>query len=138
MLGLHRAHRKKVHRSHFIRIDHWLAMATESRTIGTFRRLVEVYGAQVRYDHGASGRASPKLAITLVDKGEKKTFSSPSDQFILFCIEMARKELGTVLTRADMRSLNLQLETAITNDPGARPTTPCCGYGESHFEMDDE
>jgi hypothetical protein len=113
-------------------------MARESKTIGVFRLLIDRYDARVHYDLEGSHKTSPNLSVTLITHGQKMTFTSPSDRFLQFCADLAREELGSVFARADMKALNLQLETVVTIEQRVKSSTSCCACSDSSFEMDDE
>jgi hypothetical protein len=113
-------------------------MARENKVIKVFRFLVDGYGAGVQYDPDLPRDEVPDLIVTLKVDDEEMRLSSKGPQFKLFCVELAREELGEAFTLADMNALNLQLETVISRNEAVRKSGSCCACAEDTFEMDDE
>ncbi len=113
-------------------------MARENKVIRVFRFLVDGYGAEVQYDPDRPRDDVPDLIVTLRVDEQEMRLSSKGPQFKLFCVELAREELGEAFTLADMKALNLQLETVIPRNEAVRKSGSCCACAEDTFEMDDE
>jgi hypothetical protein len=99
---------------------------------------VDRYGARVQFDPDTPKADVPNLIVTLTVSGQTKTFRSTGAQFKLFCVELAREELGEAFTLANMKALNLQLETVVLRNDPVRKSGSCCACAENTFEMDDE
>ena len=113
-------------------------MAMENKVIRVFRFLVDRYDVRVQYEPNAPKDSVPNLIVTLTVNGQVRTYISVSTQFKLFCVELAREELGEAFTLANMKALILQLETIIPRNEAVKKSGSCCACADSTFEMDDE
>jgi hypothetical protein len=113
-------------------------MARENKVIRLFRLLVDQCDAKVQYDIKGSTDIVPDLVVTLTVYGQRLTFNSTSNQFKIFCVGLAREELGEAFTQANMKALNLQLETIATRNQTVMKTPQTCGCADSANEIDDE
>ena len=85
-------------------------MPKENKILRMFRFLTEKYDAKVGKKRD-EGIGEPPLTIVLTVYGQRMIFNSKNDDFRMFIVRTAREELGEAFSSANIKDLNLQLET---------------------------
>jgi hypothetical protein len=85
-------------------------MPKENKVLRMFSLLEDRFEVKV----GSSGhpeQGERTLRITLTDHGMRFSFDSNNDDYRAFIVNTAKEELGVAFSSANIRDLNLQLET---------------------------
>jgi hypothetical protein len=103
-------------------------MARENKILRMFRFLTEKYDAQVGKNRGQE-IGEPPLMVVLTVYGQRLIFNSKSDDYRIFIVRTAREELGEAFSLANIKDLNLQLETiaSLIEAPESKEEVRGCG-----------
>jgi hypothetical protein len=86
------------------------SMARENKILRMFRFLTDKYDAKAGRNVGSRDGERP-LTVVLTVYGQRMIFNSTDDDFRIFIVQTAREELGEAFSLANIKDLNLQLET---------------------------